>query len=488
MYINGTTGHYTSQSGGQITPSSSSTITLLGNWINNSSNVGFTADGGGVVLAGASETIGGSNSTTFYNLTCSGSGTKSLLINTAVGGQSAYTGVLALNSLPLSLNGYRLDVTNSASGAITRTSGYIISETPTAVNPSIIRWYHRTVGGSKVYPFGVAGTYIPFTFNITTPMTNAAAYVDVSTRTSPSNNQPWAGVSNVGAVTHMYSPNVPYTDGSIPAVIDRWWDITNSHPVTADATFSYRGSENTLNALYATGLIGAQYWNGTAWMPNNAVIGSAVAVSAGVGSVTAPGLSTFCPWVLSALLSPLPIEITDFSANCVDRSIVLSWATATEKNNDHFTIEKSDDGMTFRAIATVPGAGNSQSAIQYHYTDREAVAAASTVYYRLKQTDSNGTSKAFKTVSVNACDDKDNVVKINNSEEGELSVVFSLQADDRYTLQLYDLMGRQVKSEQLDVPKAYALKTIDTEGLVEGYYMLVLQGTLVSKTQKVLVR
>ncbi len=35
---------------------------------------------------------------------------------------------------------------------------------------------------SKVYPFGVAGSYIPFTFNIVTPMTNAAAYVDVSTR------------------------------------------------------------------------------------------------------------------------------------------------------------------------------------------------------------------------------------------------------------------------------------------------------------------
>lgn len=488
IYIDGASGHYTSQSAGNITPSASSTITLLGNWINNSANVGFTADGGGVVLAGASETIGGSNSTSFNNLTLSGSGTKILLINTTVGGQSAFGGVLALNSLPLDLNGFRLDVTNAATGAITRSSGYIISETNSAVNPSIIRWYHRTTGGSKVYPFGITGgTYIPLTFNISTAMTSATGYVDISTRPTGSNNQPWAGASNVGAVAHMYSPNVPYADGSIPAVIDRWWDISNSSAVTADVTFSYRGSENTLNALYSPGTIGAQYWNGTAWMPNNAVIGGAPVVTTGVGSVTAPGLSTFCPWVLSALLSPLPVEITDFSANCVDRNIVVSWSTATEKDNDYFTVEKSGDGSTFHAIATIQGAGTSLMAHSYHYTDHDASSQA-LAYYRLKQTDTHGGSKIFKVITASPCSDKDNVVTVNNTQDGSVSVTFMLQADDEYTASLYDLTGRLVKAEQFGVTKEYANKALDTKGLPEAYYMLVLQGTQVQKSQKVYIR
>lgn len=488
VYIDGASGNYTSQSGGNITPSATSSITLLGNWVNNSANVGFTADGGGVVLAGASETIGGTSSTDFYNLTLSGSGTKTLLVNTTVGGQSAFSGVLALNSLPLDLNGFRLDMSNAATGAFTRTTGYIISETNAAVNPSIIRWYHRTVGGSKVYPFGIAGgTYIPLTFNISTAMASSTDYVDVSTRTSPSNNQPWAGASNVAAVAHMYSPNVPYADGSIPAVIDRWWDITNSSPVTADVTFSYRGAENTLNSLYSPGIIGAQYWDGTAWMPNNAVIGGASVVTTGVGTVTAPGLSTFCPWVLSALLSPLPVEVTDFSANCVDRAIVISWSTASEKDNDYFTVEKSSDGSSFHAIATVPGAGNGLIAHNYHYTDHEATSQA-VMYYRLKQTDTHGGSKIFKVISVNACGAKDNVVNINNIQDGSVSVTFMLQADDQYTASLYDLAGRLVKTEQFGVAKEYANKELDTKSLPEAYYMLVLQGSQVQKSQKVYIR
>jgi hypothetical protein len=261
VYIAGNAGHYTSQSAGLITPSSTSTISLEGNWLNNPSpaNNAFSADGGGVVLTGAAQTIGGSSATAFHNLSLAGSGVKTLAVNqTTVGGQSAFTGVLSVGASTLDLNSNTLNVTNSAAGAITRSSGYIISETPSGSNPSTIRWYHRTVGGSKVYPFGVAGSYIPFTFNITTPMANAGAYVQVSTRaTASSNNQPWAS-----GVSHMYSPNVPYTDGSIPAVIDRWWQVDNSHALTANATFSYRGSENTLNLLYNNGLIGAQYWAG----------------------------------------------------------------------------------------------------------------------------------------------------------------------------------------------------------------------------------
>ncbi len=141
MYIDDlTNGNYFTTGTGSITASSTSTITLLKNWTNNSSNNGFaTPDGGGVVLAGNAQTIGGSAATAFYNLSLTGNGIKTLAVNsTTVGGQATFTGILSVGSSTLDLNGNRMDVTNSAVGAITRSSGYIISETNAAVTGLIV--------------------------------------------------------------------------------------------------------------------------------------------------------------------------------------------------------------------------------------------------------------------------------------------------------------------------------------------------------------
>lgn len=484
VYIDGSSGHYTNQLAGQITPSATSTITLLGNWINNSSpaNNAFTTDGGGVVLAGAAQSIGGSSPTAFTNLSLAGNGVKTLAVNqNTVGGQSAFAGVLSVGSSTMDLNSNTLNVTNSATGAITRSSGYIISETPSGSNPSIIRWYHRTVGGSKVYPFGVAGAYIPFTFNITSPMSNAAAYVEVSTRaTAASNNQPWAA-----GVSHMYSPNVPYTDGSIPSVIDRWWQVNNSHAVTANATFSYRGSENTLNALYNTGLIGAQYWAG-GWLPDNANIGSAVAVTSGVGSVTASNLSTFGPWVLTSLLSPLPIELLSFEGKCFGGEALLNWCTASESDNDHFSVEQSVDGLNFVSVASISGAGTSNEKHCYQY--KATAMSAGLNYFRLRESGKNSRSEASEIISVAACQGDKESILVASEGGREFAVVANALSDQALQLYIHNTLGQVVDSRSLRMEKGYNHVRIDAGSLSEGvYYVSVYDASRSLVTKKIVI-
>ena len=487
MYIDGnTSGSYLSQSNGRIIPSASSTISLEGNWTNNSANVAFTADGGGVVLTGAAQTINGTNPSAFYNLSLAGNGIKTLAVNsTTVGGQSTFTGVLSVGSSTLDLNGNRMNVTNSAIGAITRSSGYIISETNTAVNPSIIRWYHRTVGGSKVYPFGVAGSYIPFTFNITTAMTNTTAYVDVSTRaTATSDNQPWAGASNVAAVSNMYSPNPPVSaDGSTPSVIDRWWDITNSHPVTANATFSYRGSENTLNDfLYSPGaLIGAQYWNGSQWVPNNGTIGSAASVTVGVGNVVASNLTTFCPWILSLVLAPLPVELIDFKATCVNNEIAVEWCTASEKNNSYFTIEQSVDGTNFVSVGQVFGNGSTTNKHCYKYITNSV---SDITYFRLTTTDGNGMKNLSNVISIASCNDLNGTILIANDGTKEIGVIVNSSNDQTLELQVHNTLGQLVEVKNVEIIKGYNNIRVDLNNVSNAiYYVSVNNGNekLVSK-------
>ena len=492
MYIDDVTnGNYFTTGTGSITASSTSTITLLKNWTNNSSNNGFaTPDGGGVVLAGNAQTIGGSAATAFYNLSLAGNGIKTLAVNsTTVGGQATFTGVLSVGSSTLDLNGNRMDVTNSAVGAITRSSGYIISETNAAVNPSIIRWYHRTVGGSKVYPFGVAGSYIPFTFNIVTPMTNAAAFVDVSTRaTAAANNLPWAGASNVAAVSNMYSPNPPVSpDGTIPSVIDRWWDITNSHPVTANATFSYRGSENTLNdPLYFAGaMIGAQYWNGTQWVPNNATIGGSASVTSGVGSVLASNLTTFCPWILSLALAPLPIELIDFKATCVNNEMVVEWCTASEKNNSYFTVEQSTDGNNFVSVAQVFGNGTTNNKHCYKYVTNSV---SDITYLRLTTTDDNGTKNIYKTITIAPCNDVNGTILIANDGTNEVGVILNAKDNQALELHVHNALGQLIEIKNIQAVKGYNNIRVDLSNVSNAvYYLSVYNGNEKMISKKIVV-
>ena len=86
--------------------------------------------------------------------------------------------------------------------------------------------------------------------------------------------------------------------------------------------------------------------------------------------------------------TPLPIELVSFEAHLNINQVDLKWITASEKNNDFFTIERSTDGENFTEVFHVEGAGNSNQYLEYFDIDYEPMVGI--VYYRLKQTDFDG--------------------------------------------------------------------------------------------------
>lgn len=95
----------------------------------------------------------------------------------------------------------------------------------------------------------------------------------------------------------------------------------------------------------------------------------------------------------------LPIEIISFEANKNDGYNMITWVTATETNNDYFTLERSVDGFNWVEIAAVDGAGTVSTPSFYEYRDYEFI--KDTVnYYRLKQTDFNGLFEYFQIIYV----------------------------------------------------------------------------------------
>lgn len=216
-------------------------IELSGDWTNNSSSGALAPTTGTVQLYGGNELIKGSQPTTFNTLVLTGSGVKTLNVNTIVGGN---TGILDLTSRPMDLNSNTLIVTNQTAGAITRTTGYIISETAPVPGYGIIQWNVGNNTGNYVFPFGSLGAvYIPLTLNVTSPGAQSTIGA-ISASTYPTNVTPT--INNRPLPTGVADLNNNCNTEHAPRMLDRFWVINTSNYNTnpsADKQFTYIDSE-----------------------------------------------------------------------------------------------------------------------------------------------------------------------------------------------------------------------------------------------------
>jgi hypothetical protein len=109
----------------------------------------------------------------------------------------------------------------------------------------------------------------------------------------------------------------------------------------------------------------------------------------------------------------LPIELLFFNGYNNSDFVLLEWVSATESNNDYYTIEKSIDGFNWEYLETIDGAGN--SSIPLRYTCKDVNPNKGINYYRLKQTDYNGQSEYFQIIAV-AHDDSFSKVLIKTTD------------------------------------------------------------------------
>lgn len=84
----------------------------------------------------------------------------------------------------------------------------------------------------------------------------------------------------------------------------------------------------------------------------------------------------------------LPVGMLHFEAQKQERTIHLNWATAWEKGNSHFEVQRTSFDLDFETIGFVPGSNDSESEIHYQFTDSSPLEGRS--FYRLVQHDFNG--------------------------------------------------------------------------------------------------
>ena len=164
-------------------------------------------------------------------------------------------------------------------------------------------------------------------------------------------------------------------------------------------------------------------------------------------------------------LSPLPITLLELKATPHSDHVLVEWATASERDNELFTVERSPDGVNFSAIGSLPGAGDSQSTLHYSLSDRQPLPGLS--YYRLRQTDDDGTSTLSDVVIASR-----NTLGRTTATKLEDGSWWLVSADEPLEWEVLDLIGRTVEQGAAESGKGLLL---DLSGQPGGMYLLVLR-------------
>lgn len=166
--------------------------------------------------------------------------------------------------------------------------------------------------------------------------------------------------------------------------------------------------------------------------------------------------------------SVLPIELLSFSASITDNhKVKLNWQTASEINNDYFTIERSTNGFDWEEIKKIDGSGNSSYLLNYSEIDYTPYNGIS--YYRLKQTDFDGKFEYSEISSVNV-NDETNFHIFPNPANNQITILAANSEFEEITI--YNSLGQNVTILTQQNFENEGKLIIDLSKLSSGIYYL----------------
>lgn len=184
---------------------------------------------------------------------------------------------------------------------------------------------------------------------------------------------------------------------------------------------------------------------------------------------------TICGRALSVV--SLPITLVSFTATEQDGKVVLEWVTQIEIENDYFEVERSYNGIDFEVVAVVDGAGNSSITQSYNTIDNPEGGQA--VYYRLKQTDFDGTFTYSDLVAVQPQNTITDLSVSPNPTTGTFTLKLIGTVDASIEITLYNSIGQAVMIEKLDTEAGLVVShTFDLQNDVPAgtYYLSINTG------------
>lgn len=384
----------------------------------------FTASNGEVVIADNNSEITAASTLTFYKLHLKKlSATNILTLNNSI----AVSNTLTLTRGVISTGANRVTVNSNASSSVT---GHSVQS---YINGNL----RRSVASTGTYDFPV-GTMSEYELaKITLNSSTGLAYID-SKFTNP----------------HSSSINIAplglYVNGDLLDELLNYgfWTLTpNAGTYNYDVSLTSRGHGNAGSAAAAHAVV--KRTNASSdWVSQGTHNNSDQSMGADWVCSVRRNLSVFSDFAIAkSNAGPLPVEMIDFIAGREGDAVKLTWQCASERNNAYFTIEKAENPSVFNTLGMIAGAGNSNEVTRYEYLDEGA--GDEVLYYRLMQTDFDGSEHFAGMVIVDA-KDKGVSMYINQLQSVGVGLEFDLlNAEGEARISVFSVDGKLLYSESV---------------------------------------
>jgi hypothetical protein len=175
-------------------------------------------------------------------------------------------------------------------------------------------------------------------------------------------------------------------------VVQKTWEILEGEPGGSDATLTLQWARADQTADFNPLEVSLSKYTSSGWSRISPEPEAAEALGNNSFSVSHSGIRSLGLFgVTSGESMPLPVSLAYFKAEKRGADALLTWETVSEQNNQGFGVEVSADGERFREIGFVKSkSAHSQSRLNYSFRDSES-GKSGTRYYRLRQTDLDGT-------------------------------------------------------------------------------------------------
>ena len=172
--------------------------------------------------------------------------------------------------------------------------------------------------------------------------------------------------------------------------------------------------------------------------------------------------------------SKTDISLVSFTGKVEENANVLNWVTGSEYQNNFFTIARSTDGINFKSLATINGAGTSTSEKYYSYSDKNAPSGVA--YYRLSQTDYDGSVTVVEELVVLVRDTHGLSVTsvIPNPTLGESLVSFHNPVNGLVEVRVFDVAGKLIQNKMINAINGLNSVNINLTDSARGVYFVTI--------------
>ena len=274
--------------------------------------------------------------------------------------------------------------------------------------------------------------------------------------------------------TSISTKNAVDVDGTvIEERLDRIWRLTETGDLgTVSISFDFSGVGNSLGSNLR--LLIDRDGDGFADNDETPVAGSVAGDVATFSNIDFQDGDRFSIGNTDVTM-PLPVELIAFEATPLDEMVRLDWSTATETNNDYFTIERSKDGESWKTLSRIAGSGNSAEIIHYYSIDHNPMDGLS--YYRLKQTDFDGGFSYSDIQMVDLSTAFDKLIATPNPSKGIFTLSKGLNGNEH--VRIFDRQGRQMNGFNIEDRSGLVL---DLSNFPDGIYFLSITKESESET------